>query len=59
MNEIFLLNHLRDAKSSYIARYYLDIKCFKDRNEKDLIYMRPYNQNIYSLLKKSHTLSML
>lgn len=28
-------------------------------NEKDLIYMRPYTQNLHGLVKKSVTLSML
>lgn len=59
MNEIYFLNHIRDAKSSYIAKYFLEIKNLKDRNEKDIIYMRMYYHNLYGLIKKSQTLSML
>lgn len=59
MNELHFLNHLRDAKSNYIAKYYLEVKDFKNRNEKDLIYMKPYYQNLHGLVKKCQTLSMI
>ena len=38
MNELDFLNHVRDAKSSYIAKYFLIIKNMEDRTEKDFIY---------------------
>ena len=46
MNELDFLNHVRDAKSSYIAKYFLIIKNMEDRTEKDFIYMRPYDRNL-------------
>lgn len=57
MNEICLLNYIRDCKSSSIAKYYLPVKKFENRNEHDYIYMKPYVHNLYVIVKKCKTLS--
>ena len=57
MNELCFLNHVRDSQSSYIAKYYLEVKRWQHRNEKDLIYMRPYFHNLYLIVKRCKTLS--
>lgn len=57
MNEICFLDHIRESYSSYIAKYYLPVKKFTDRSEKDYIYMKPYFHNLHVIVKKCKTFS--
>ena len=57
MNEIYFLHYARDFQSSFIGKYYLQMKKFRDRNEKDLIYMKSYYQNVDYIIRKCPTLS--
>ncbi len=58
MNEIYLLNYLKDARSNYIGKYFLEVKDLEKRSEKDLIYMKSYVQNLDYIIKKCKTLSV-
>ena len=58
MNEIDFLNHIRDSRSSYIAKYYLNVKRMEERNEMDYIYMRPYVMNLYGVVRRCKTFSL-
>ena len=58
LNELYFLNHVRDFHSSFIGKYYLEMKKFRERNEKDPIYMISYNQNVDYVVRKCKTLSI-
>ena len=45
-------------RSSYLAKYFLEVKHFRERSDKDSIFMKPYLHTLKSLVDNSISLSL-